>query len=1506
MKPEVWVPSLAALLSPLLPLLFTRLGQSRQDTGSRPGHGLAWWPAAVGSAAAAVLVWFASDLWRWPVLGACVTLTAAAYVLIAWRARHRMRLSPETERFLKQWAGREAGFPYDRDFLPDLVRVYTQNDLAGTGEPAAQSGPRRSKEPSPDLPTSFERLLSDPKIRHLAITGEAGTGKTSLLEFWNHDLRLRSPSRRDPLSRLVPLLIPARNLVGLRSVAEAFGPDGREALSRSPGPGMAWLVMIDAFDEINDAAARAEVERIVFEAIDEVPTGDPHAMYVVTSRGLTEDRRRSFDTRGVSEYQLQPFTLEQLREFLVREETSARDIAGRNAAYEAAVAKVDRFMDRWEGHDELLELIRLPLLARVTATIYFTDPELDVPARRIDIYHDAVEHWISQFHKRMRGDEDRYAPALRMLREWHAAEGGTDPADGDLDGADAAVRELLRRLAVSSIESGRGSVVAIARELLGIPLLPKDPARTQALLTLLDATGLVHDVKAIDPRFLHKSYAEYLAAPDLSDHGADLDAWDAALRDPDRRIGAVFALAQMEPGRRCELIDRLSADDRYALACGWIAAEGLCVEPDGGRIDEGQRERLVDVCLGGLFAQAGSAWWPLIQALASVGPARDRLIAMVEERRIGDWTLLRISRIVARQDRRGVELLRRFATENVCNGYLRTSAADDLVEHEPEEGQRLLLDFATGDGSGRIRVEALRWLAAYRPALVVRLLRKLAADAAQSPIARAEAAALLAEHAPRKGLKLAKRYVNEPTLDHQARVDLALRLTELRDPQGVALLRRFALDTAFDEETRVAAAVNLTGHDRQSGLELLRDFATNPVLADAARVHATHWLASFEGRSDLDAMLAFAADKSLDDWARLAAARWTRDEEPETGRRLLEEFASLTTFAPEARLSAIDELADFDQPRARAMLLESADDSGTEDAVRVQAASWIADRHRGIGVPLLARLAEDPSLDDGARVEANRALINFGALAALQPLRRLSDTPDADGEARVAAASIQTLFDRRGGSATLRRLAADPRLSDRDRIGALAAWVRHDGRADPGRLREAAENQRLDGAARVRAAHQLIGVRRTESLRLLKALNADESLSDDERFDALRRLVDHEPDPAISLMHGTAVNQDVAEPARYRALRALTMYRPETGLPLLRKFATDRSLPESTAPSAAYWLALRDEEAGVPLLQACAQDRLDDQQSRVDAAEHLMEFDRAASLRLLQAFADDPDFEDHARLNALVYLARHDRASGLRRIRELAETPRQPTLLTAMAAEELARYDRERGRELLSSIASDRGLPGMVRVYAAGGLARYDRPGGVRVLRRLTEEPSLGEAAALVAAQALVDFDRPAGLALLWETAADTASGGLFRIAAAGMLSSADEWEGTGRYRAFAADLSLDGISRTSAAWILSYSYKREGMESLASIRSDPHTSDTVRCWVDIALADRDPSLREALATAYAGLPSDGVALLRRSAATLTDLSPRFGYRAAARVAAIARARERRPGLLDPDGALEA
>jgi cobalamin synthase len=93
MKPEVWVPSLAALLAAFIPLIFSRLNghsPSQNDTGALPAaRSRVWWIATSGAVVAALAVWFSPTEWRWPVLGACVALTALVYAFIAWTAVRR-------------------------------------------------------------------------------------------------------------------------------------------------------------------------------------------------------------------------------------------------------------------------------------------------------------------------------------------------------------------------------------------------------------------------------------------------------------------------------------------------------------------------------------------------------------------------------------------------------------------------------------------------------------------------------------------------------------------------------------------------------------------------------------------------------------------------------------------------------------------------------------------------------------------------------------------------------------------------------------------------------------------------------------------------------------------------------------------------------------------------------------------------------------------------------------------------------------------------------------------------------------------------------------------------------------------------------------------------------------------------------------------------------------------------------------------------------------------------
>ncbi|THV28364.1 NACHT domain-containing protein [Glycomyces paridis] len=1475
MRPEVWVPAAATLAAPLVPTIAswvvrTFRGDERPASApSRPRR-----LAALAAIPAAAAVWLAPNPWNW--IAAAVYMLALATVF-AWswlRAVRHPTVLPEAQRLLKDGARRAPGFEYDRDFLPDLVRVYTTNDLArerGAQEPA---NPDKPQESASEQRVSFERIIVDPKVRHIAITGEAGIGKTFMLRYWEHDLRHRAPAAADPVSKYRPLLVSARRLVGCASISEAFGEVGDDALEHPPGKGLSWLVMIDAFDEITDAADRAEVERLVFESIEDATKHDRARKFVITTRGLTDDRRRSFESRGVTEFVLQVFTSEQLHAFLVNAETSIPDRETRSPAHVAAVAKADRFLKRWEDEDDLLELFRLPLLARVAATVYFQNRHLELPSRRVDVYHDAIEHWIAQFHKRMDAEREQHGPALRLLKAWHRSEG-----DPGAEATDAAVRDLLRRLAVRYLESDRRSVVGIACDLMELQVRPKDPGQLEALVTLLEATGLIHDVRTVGSHFVHKSYAEYLAAPATLDRYPDPVAWNAAFRDPERRIAAIFAFAQVPHAERVALIDAMRQDPECVYALGWIAAEGLCVVQGTGRIDHEVRNALIGTVVQGWPPYPQPDWWLLVNGLCAVGHTRDLLHRQIQEGRFSDSDRLQVCAALARHDFRGIASLRAFAEEG-GSPWTRARAADELVEFDRPFAIATLEEIAADmDMPDGVRYIALSSLTRDRPSTAIPLLRDFALDTGVQAESRASAAGAMIEHDADASAMLLKQLMNEFRGKEFAPVSPAIFLCDIDADEATNELRDLVANRGIAGFQRVRAAAALARQDRKAGIARLRELSEDPTIEIWGAINALRELREHEDRAEVERrLLAIKEDSTLDYWDRMHAARTFALEGWPVDTAMLESIADDPTIDEYVRVGALDDLIAVDQARIIARLQNHAIDPGSGGHERVTAALYVSNWNFQLGVTLLESILAEPSAGDHVRQRALHFLLGYGQRHARPRLLALAEDPTATAAARIAA--VDSLMPRLGGHglAILRHLAEDTGLLPEDRVEAVTGLVRYDLDEDPERLGDLADDAALHEDARLKAATELARYHPSKAATSLRRIATATEVSDDARTTAACELVALDLATAIPLLIATAEDADADDESRVSAAKAVAKIDMEHGCALLLPLAKDKGLCHSNAVEAAHLLRKYGDARGLDLTIAYTTCPDLDDQARVRAAATLLESDRGLGTARLAELASDDTIDDVAQTDAALKLAGLDREAGLASLRRTAALPLSLGGRTAYATKWIARFRPEEGTPLLHAMAANEDDPGSTRAHAAQFLTERDRGAGLPILRRLAEGRGCDPYAAELAARYLRRHDRPAAAALLHALMEDTSASAFARVEAADDLPAANLSEAVERLRRFTDDPAFDGLGRAAAALNLSFCRKREGLDRLRALMADPDLDETERLWAAITLACRDAEARASLAGRRVEEGSVDFGRLHEAADNAIKLNLRTGY----------------------------
>jgi hypothetical protein len=326
----------------------------------------------------------------------------------------------------------------------------------------------------------------------LAVLGSPGAGKSTLL---------RSVARRAILGadgpRMTPVLVRANQLSG--SLEREAGLTLRRYLTHRSsdrfGPlideeirvGAAWL-LIDGLDEVPDAKMRSNLAA----AIDRYCADEPDCRVWVTSRPIGFDLGPASARFEVVE--VKPF--DDFRITLFSQRWAAIGHEGREPSKDLA--------EEILGSSALTELARTPLLLTILALLWQRGTRL--PEQRLALYQIATDTLLRDwpFHRQAAEIElptvmdILQAVALRMIET-----------------GDESIREgELVPLAAAAISRQDGSSTGDARR-----------AARRMLRTIEETTGFfIADGRDVDGsvfRFIHRTFAEYLAARALLDGWAD-------------------------------------------------------------------------------------------------------------------------------------------------------------------------------------------------------------------------------------------------------------------------------------------------------------------------------------------------------------------------------------------------------------------------------------------------------------------------------------------------------------------------------------------------------------------------------------------------------------------------------------------------------------------------------------------------------------------------------------------------------------------------------------------------------------------------------------------------------------------------------------------------------------------------------------------------------------------------------------------------------------------------
>lgn len=641
-----------------------------------------------------------------------------------------------------------------------------------------------------------------------------GGGKSSLLRTWLTEAAARRTAGdgTDPVP--VPVLVPARALVGgdgklaggtfPAALAHAVGGEvwlelGRLFAGPPPGGGV-WLVLVDGLDEILSARTRIQLLRHLTLLAGR--NGAVPYRFVVATRPLPDGELDRLGTH-IPRFDLLPFGREELPEVAYDWFTALGVADPRGSAA--------RFIAEIQARDPLPELARTPLMAGLLCQLYARNPTGPLPAGRGEIYDEFVE----QLRQHQAADD-------AAANVWEAAL--------DLAGYIASER-LARNDEPEEYDQSLDTL---------LESWPGQPPRGMTLRETVLRSGLLTD-RAGELGFLQQTFLEYCAAR------YETKAPDECAKQVQqlfrkgwiRQRPARQAHPHWWGRRRWEP----PAENRMSYA-GFILDRLLNerINPAAEEVSKEMHRLTRRRTLAGCCFLAGQ------KRLGTALP--DGVVQEVTA------SLRNIARITDGDRRKAY--LRANPGEIVCPPGL-----------DPTLGE---LHLATAQRDARVNAaEALHWLGDGEAADIL-------AEIAETPyltssLWRAYAAAVLCELDDDRGVQLLHGLAADGWNLNKTRIEAAEALVHFGDERGVHQLDGYARDTrGFLPHERADAlkALALLGHERSA--DVLHDFARDPDATPSLRNWSAQMLACIGDDRGAALLDAFAHDPAHGSRLRLIAA----------------------------------------------------------------------------------------------------------------------------------------------------------------------------------------------------------------------------------------------------------------------------------------------------------------------------------------------------------------------------------------------------------------------------------------------------------------------------------------------------------------------------------------------------------------------------------------------------------------------------------------------------------